>query len=86
MSQRQKRMPDLDRVLGRRLTALCAPRGLTEVVLNHSVIGWRSTWDVRGDSGISVGVLLDRLARQSDTSAWDELEDRLVVEGKTGSL
>ncbi|MGN9907847.1 hypothetical protein ACTMTJ_09870 [Phytohabitans sp. LJ34] len=52
------------------------------MVLNPSVIDWRSTWDMRGDSGVSVGVLLDRLARHADASAWHELEDRLLVEGE----
>ncbi|MEJ3745752.1 hypothetical protein WEI85_20970 [Actinomycetes bacterium KLBMP 9797] len=46
------------------------------------MIDWRSTWDVRGDSGVRVRLLLDRLVRQPDATVWAELEDRLIVEAE----
>lgn len=52
------------------------------MVLDLSMLGWRSTRDVWGASGLSVGTLLGRLAQQPDAAVWDELEDRLVVEGE----
>ncbi|MEO3930656.1 hypothetical protein ABGB07_43435 [Micromonosporaceae bacterium B7E4] len=55
---------------------------MTAVVLDPSVIDWRSTWDVRGGPGVSVSVLLDRLAHSPDATVWHELENRLVVEGE----
>jgi hypothetical protein len=59
-----------------------APAGLRDVVLDHPVIDWRSVQDVRGDSGVVVGRLLERLGRQPDGVVWDEVESRLVVEAE----
>ena len=38
--------------------------------------------DARGDSGVIVGELLDRLGREPDAALWDELDHRLVVEAE----
>ncbi|GAA1654507.1 hypothetical protein [Actinoplanes couchii] len=38
--------------------------------------------DVRGDSGIIVRELLDRLEQQPDAALWKELDSRLVVEAE----
>jgi hypothetical protein len=52
------------------------------VVLDRRVIDWRLMQDVRGDSGVVIGRLLDRLGRQPDGTVWDEVESRLVVEAE----
>ena len=52
------------------------------VVFDHSVIDWTAVRDVRGDSGLIVADLLDRLGRAPDAALWTELESRLVVEAE----
>lgn len=51
-------------------------------MFDRSVVDWASMRDARGDSGVVVGELLDRLGRVPDASLWDELDRRLVVEAE----
>ncbi|MEV0899077.1 hypothetical protein [Actinoplanes sp. NPDC049802] len=44
------------------------------------MIDWGSVRDARGDSGVVVERLLDRLKLQPDAALWNELDRRLIVE------
>ncbi|WP_093622477.1 hypothetical protein [Actinoplanes philippinensis] len=46
------------------------------------MIDWTAVRDVRGDSGVIVGELLDRLEREPDAALWEELDSRLIVEAE----
>jgi hypothetical protein len=52
------------------------------VVFDHSVIDWTAVRDARGDSGVIVGELLDRLGQEPDAALWREIDSRLVVEAE----
>jgi hypothetical protein len=57
---------------------LVVDRGL----LSELRMAWTAVRDERGDSGVIVGELLDRLGQEPDAALWRELDSRLVVEAE----